>query len=835
LQGEKNQKMTLQQIAQIIAAKLAGKPDVEIAYLLTDSRTLSFPEETLFFALKTAKNDGHHYIEELYQRGVRNFVVGTKNFPSLPDANFLVVENPLVALQALVAVHRAQFSCPVIGITGSNGKTIVKEWLYQLLQADYRITRSPRSYNSQIGVPLSVWEMSPQTELGIFEAGISRVGEMAKLQPIIRPTIGVFTHLGDAHQENFSSMKEKINEKLQLFIHSEAIIYEKDNKLLDIAVQQSGLKAKSFTWGKTAEADVQIIEQKTEAGKTAITYSCPKFVIPRSSFLIPFTDIASIENALSCLTTMLYLGKSSETIAERMATLEPVAMRLEMKEGLNNCLIIDDSYNSDLSSLGIALDFLVEQAAAKQMKRTLILSDILQSGQKAKELYRIIAELILNKGVNKFIGIGEEIYNLQSIIYDYLEGKCEMQFFKTTDDFLNNQLSNNQFNNEAVLLKGARSFHFEDISEKLEAIAHQTTLEVDLTALVHNVDYFRSFLKPETKLMSMVKAYAYGSGDIEVARTLQSAGVQYLAVAVADEGVALRNEGIHIPIVVMNPEIGAFGKIFDYRLEPEIYSFRLLEAFRHEAARRGETSYPVHIKIDTGMNRLGFSPQDVDELISTLKAQQTLAVRSVFSHLVGSDEAQFDSFTQTQVERFTAAAEKFEKAFTHKILKHILNSAGIERFPQYQFDMVRLGIGHYGISAVDNARLEEVCTLKSSILQIRRVPATETVGYCRKGKLQRDSLIGVIPVGYADGYDRHLGNGVGKVLVKGQLAPIVGNVCMDICMIDLTDIPAVKEGDAVILFGKEYSINNIARSLQTIAYEVLTGISRRVKRIYFKE
>jgi alanine racemase len=826
---------SLSQIAQFINAKLFGDKKAEISRLLIDSRAVSFPSESLFVALRSSRNDGHRYIADLYEARVRNFLVSElPDVKRFPEANFLLVDNTLSALQLLATKHRAEFTCPIIGIAGSNGKTIVKEWLYQLLQQDYRITRSPRSYNSQIGVPLSVWELNGQTELGIFEAGISLPGEMEKLQPIISPTIGIFTHLGEAHQENFSSQKEKCTEKLKLFINSEVLIYQKDNKLLDIAVAQSGTRAKLFTWGYSSKADVQVIEQKKENGETKIVCSCPQFSILNFQFSIHFTDDASIENALHCLCLLLYLGIKEELINTRMKALEPVAMRLEVKDGLNDCLVIDDAYNSDFTSLSIALDFLQNQASAKNLKRTLILSDILQSGE--DNLYEKVAELLLQKSVNKLIAIGSAIKNKESKIKNILGEKCESIFFDTTDEFLSSQFSafNSPFSHEAILLKGSRQYRFERISEKIESIVHQTVLEVDLNALAHNVHYFRSKLKPETKLMSMVKAYAYGSGDIEVARSLQHLGCDYLAVAVADEGATLRNEGIHIPIVVMNPEPSALNKIIEYQLEPEIYNFHILEAFRKEAERQGVSNYPVHIKIDSGMHRLGFEPAEVDPLITDLTAQQTLMVRSVFSHLAGADESQFDSFTEQQVTCFLGCYAKFEQAFSYKIMKHILNSAGIERFADYQFDMVRLGIGHYGVSAVENTRLEEVCTLKTTILQIRKVQAGETVGYGRKGKITHDSIIGVIPIGYADGYNRKLSNGVGRVLINGHYAPVIGNICMDLTMIDLTGIPA-NEGDSVILFGKGLSVTEIARILQTIPYEVLTNISRRVKRVYFKE
>ncbi len=817
-------KYSLQQIAKITNAKLIGNGDAQIEWLLTDSRAVSFPEDSLFVAIKTSRNNGHKYIADLYAANVRNFLVS--EVPTgFEDANFLLVDDTLSAMQAFVAAHRENFSCPVIGITGSNGKTIVKEWLYQLLQADYKITRSPRSYNSQIGVPLSVWEMDEQTELGIFEAGISLPGEMQKLSGIISPTIGVFSHLGEAHQENFSSLKEKCIEKLKLFADSEVLIYKKDDKLLDITVAQSKLKAKLFTWGKASTSDVKIVEQTKQQSKTLVTYI---YKGTESTLEIPFVDAASVDNALQCLAILLYLGKDANLIAERIMQLEPVAMRLEVKEGLRNCIIINDSYNSDFGSLAIALDFHASEATAKGMKKTLILSDILQSGQSSDELYKNVSALLENKDIDKLIAIGDEIS-----FHESLFKLPEQYFFLSTDDFFQSPLLD-ELHDEAVLLKGSRKFKFETISEKIEAIAHQTTLEVDLNALINNVNYFRSHLKPETKLMSMVKAYAYGSGDVEVARTLQHHNCDYLAVAVADEGAELRKQGIYIPIAVMNPELGALGKIIEYKLEPEIYSFRMLDAFVKEAKRQGVTNYPVHVKIDTGMNRLGFLPAEVDDLIAAFQDQNQLMMRSVFTHLVGTDDPALDYFTEEQISRYKSSVEKIEKVFSYKIMKHALNSAGVERFPQYQFDMVRLGIGHYGVSAVNHALLEEVCTLKTTILQIKTIPATETVGYSRKGKLTRESVIGAIPIGYADGYDRKLGNGVGKVLVNGHIVPIIGNVCMDVCMIDLTDIPA-KEGDTVTLFGNGLSINEVAGWLDTIPYEVLTGVSRRVKRVYFKE
>lgn len=819
--------MKLTKIARLIGASENKIPTIEINWLLTDSRSLSFPTESLFFAIRTLRNNGHNYILELYQQNLRYFVVSEMQpeYENLPDAVFLVVKDTLLALQTLAATHRASFHIPVIGITGSNGKTVVKEWLYQLLHTDYRITRSPRSYNSQIGVPLSVWAMNENTQLGIFEAGISEMHEMEYLQPIIQPTIGIFTNLGEAHQENFTGLKQKCEEKLQLFKDAEVLIYCSDNKLVEISIAQSGFRGKLFAWGKSDKAQVQVLKlEKTISATQALL----KYGSADISISIPFTDAASIENALQCVVVMLYLGVKADEIAKRILLLESVAMRLEVKDGVRDCLIINDSYNSDLNSLSIALDFLNQQATAKNLSKTLILSDILQTGQTPDELYKTVAELVKNKNVQRIIGIGSEI-GKQADKFDAIN----TVFFEHTEDFLKSA-SLRDFQKEIILLKGSRSFHFEDISEKLELITHETTLEVNLNALVDNLNYFRSKLRHETKMMCMVKAFAYGSGAVEVARTLQHHRCDYLAVAVADEGAELRREGIRIPIVVMNPEKGSFGMIFDNKLEPEIYSFRLLDAFIASAEKLGLTDYPIHVKIDSGMHRLGFEPQDMEQLLARLKGQNQVKVRSVFSHLSGSDDAKFDDFTKQQIATFTACADQLSATFSHHIMRHILNSAGIERFPEYQFDMVRLGIGHYGISSLPEVNLKQVCALKTVILQIKTVKAGETVGYSRKGIVNADKRIAIIPIGYADGFDRKLGNGVGEVLVNGQRAKVIGNVCMDLAMIDVTNLEA-KEGDVVEIFGDNLTVSEVAGWLKTISYEVLTSVSRRVKRVYFQE
>jgi len=819
--------MKLNKIAQLIGANENNIPDQRINWLLTDSRSLSFPAESLFFAIRTARNNGHNYIQELYQQNLRYFVVSEMHpeYAKLTGAVFLKVADTLKALQHLAAEHRASFKIPVIGITGSNGKTVVKEWLYQLLHADYRIVRSPRSYNSQIGVPLSVWGLNENTQLGIFEAGISEMNEMEQLQKIIQPTIGIFTNLGEAHQENFSGLKQKCEEKLKLFIQADTLIYCSDNKLVEICIAQSGFKGKLFSWGKSEKADLQILKVARAADNTILSI---KYKGIETSITVPFTDDASVENGLQCVALMLHLGLGIKEIAKRMIHLEAVAMRLEVKEGVRNCLIINDSYNSDINSLGIALDFLNQQATAKNLSKTLILSDILQSGLAPDELYKTVAGLVKNKNIQRIIGIGTEISKHEAVFQS-----LDKTFYEHTEDFLKSSLVR-ELRNEIILLKGSRKYHFEDISVKLELVTHETTLEVNLNALVDNLNYFRSKLRPETKMMCMVKAFAYGSGAVEVARTLQHNRCDYLAVAVADEGAELRQEGIRIPIIVMNPEKGSFGMIFDNKLEPEIYSFRLLDSFVVAAEKLGLTDYPIHIKIDSGMHRLGFEPQDMEQLLEKLKNQSQVKVRSVFSHLSGSDDAKFDAFTKQQVSVFSACADQLSTVFSHHIMRHILNSAGIERFPEYQFDMVRLGIGHYGISSVPEVNLKQVCALKTVILQIKKVRGGETVGYGRKGIINTDKFIAIIPIGYADGFDRKLGNGVGEVLINGKRAKVIGNVCMDLVLIDVTGIEA-KEGDVVEIFGDHLTVSEVADWLKTIPYEVLTSVSRRVKRVYFQE
>lgn len=822
---------TIEKVATLIGARRYGDADANIGFLLTDSRSLCFPEETLFFALKSDRNDGHKYIPDLYRRGVRNFVV--TDVPDVreadyADANFLRVTDARKALQRLAERHRDEFDIPVVGITGSNGKTIVKEWLYQILSPDCYVTRSPRSYNSQIGVPLSVWLMNEQTQLGIFEAGISQCGEMPALRGIIQPTIAVLTNLGSAHQEGFASMEEKCREKMSLFHDASTIVYNADDAVVRKAVGESGYRGEALCWSardKAAPMFVKSVEKKDSA--TTVTYVYKGG--DENWFSIPFIDDASVEDAIVCAIVALRLGVKPDVLDERMMCLEPVAMRLEVKEGRHGCTLINDSYNSDINSIDIALDFMSRRPDHKGRRRTIILSDIQQSGECPERLYREVGGLCVKRGVEKFIGIGPEI----SANADAVQSPYKF-FFSTVEAFLRSEVFRSM-RDEVVLIKGARQFGFDRITELLVEKVHETVLEVNLNAVVENLNYYRSFMKPETKLVCMIKADAYGAGSVEIAKTLQDHRVDYLAVAVADEGATLRRNGITSNIMIMNPEMSAFKTMFDFDLEPEVYSFRLLDALVRAAEKEGITGWPVHIKLDTGMRRLGFDPErDIDELVARLKRQDAIIPRSVFSHFVGSDSDDFDDFSARQFALFDTASRKLQDAFDHKILRHIDNSAGIEHFQERQLDMCRLGLGLYGINSRNNQIINNVSTLKTTILQLRHVAAGDTVGYSRKGKVERDSVIAAVPIGYADGLNRHLGNRHCHCLVNGQKADYVGNICMDVAMIDVTGIPC-KEGDSVEIFGDHLPVTVLSDVLDTIPYEVLTGISNRVKRVYFQD
>ncbi len=822
---------TIEKVTTLIGARRYGAADAKVGFLLTDSRSLCFPEETLFFALRSKRNDGHNYIPELYRRGVKNFVVSdvpAARVTDYPDANFLKVVDPLGALQRLAERHRDEFSIPIVGITGSNGKTMVKEWLYQLLTADMNVTRSPRSYNSQIGVPLSVWLMNEQTQVGVFEAGISEPGEMLPLRDIIQPTIAVLTNIGSAHQENFGSMEAKCKEKLILFHDADTIVYNADEPVVAKAIAESDYKGEALCWSakdRSAPMFVRSIERKGDATTVTYIYKGGE----EQWYSIPFIDDASVANSVICAIVALRLGVQPGVLDERMMQLEPVAMRLEVKEGRHGCTLINDSYNSDINSLDIALDFMNRRPDHKDRRRTLILSDIFQSGETPQQLYREVGKLARERGVVKFIGIGPVIARHGDVI-----DIAEKHVFESVEDFIASKAFAD-LRDEVILLKGARQFGFDRITELLVQKLHETVLEVNLNAVVDNLNYYRSFMAPDTKLVCMIKADAYGAGSIEIAKTLQDHRVDYLAVAVADEGAMLRGKGITANIMIMNPELSAFKTMFDYDLEPEVYSFRVLDALVKAAEKEGITGYPVHIKLDTGMHRLGFDPEsDMDELIGRLKRQNAIIPRSVFSHFVGSDNDDFDEFSDRQFNLFDAASRRLQAAFDHKILRHIDNSAGIEHFPDRQLDMCRLGIGLYGINSRNNAIINNVSTLKTTILQLRHVKAGDTVGYSRKGTVEHDSLIAAIPIGYADGLDRHLGNRRGYCLVNGRRADYVGNICMDVAMIDVTGIDC-REGDTVEIFGDHLPVTVLSDALDTIPYEVLTGISHRVKRVYYQD
>ena len=900
---------SIEKITTLIGARRIGTADAQIGWLLTDSRSLCFPEETLFFALSSARNDGHKYIPDLYRRGVRNFVVSkspklgddrglnkgmtdASSDPQPPnlgglykDANFLIVPSPLAALQRLAERHRDEFDIPIIGITGSNGKTMVKEWLYQLLLPSQKIVRSPRSYNSQIGVPLSVWLLNEQTEVGIFEAGISQPGEMSALRDIIQPTIGVLTCLGAAHQENFRSMEEKCMEKLELMHDTEAMVYCSDTDIVSRCIRRMQYKGEKIAWSRF-DSNAPFFVKMVECGRRSVEgdylirknlpqdYAPSSFLLPPSSkityiyhgeentYTIPFIDEASIENSITCAAVALHLGLTPAQLADRMPRLEPVAMRLEVKQGQHGCILINDSYNSDINSLDIALDFMGRRgnegtgARGREdtssadsnlvppyprtpvLPKTIVLSDMFQTGTPPEQLYTQVSDLCVKRGIDKFIGIGPELSAQADRIHI-----ANKQFFADVNHFL----ASNAFNDlhdELILLKGSRPFGFDKITEQLEQKVHETILEVNLNAVVENLNYYRSFLKPETKMVCMIKADAHGAGAVEIAKTLQDHRVDYLAVAVADEGVTLRKAGITANIMIMNPEMTAFKTMFDYDLEPEVYSFRLLDALIKAARKEGITGWPVHIKLDTGMHRLGFDPvDDMFKLIDRLKHQNAIIPRSVFSHFVGSDSDDFDAFSARQFELFEQGSQKLQSAFSHKILRHMDNSAGIEHFPERQLDMCRLGLGLYGVDPyvishssflIPHSSLKCVSTLKTTILQLRHVPAGDTVGYSRKGKIERDSVIAAIPIGYADGLNRHLGNRHGYCLVHGQKAEYVGNICMDVAMIDVTDIPC-QEGDQVEIFGEHLPVTVLSDIIDTIPYEVLTAVSNRVKRVYFQD
>ncbi|GET29983.1 bifunctional UDP-N-acetylmuramoyl-tripeptide:D-alanyl-D-alanine ligase/alanine racemase [Prolixibacter sp. SD074] len=822
----------LKEVSEITNGNLNGNNGgVHIRFLSFDSRTVLAGPETLFFALRGNLRDGHQYVRDAYLHGVRAFVV--EEIPAgseFTEAAFIQVPDSLEALQKLATYHRNRFSYPVLGITGSNGKTIVKEWLSELMAPEHKIIRSPRSYNSQIGNPLSVWLMDEQFNLAIFEAGISMPGEMEKLENLLHPEWGVFTHLGQAHLENFRNQRHLVKEKLQLFNHSKHFVYCSDFDELQKAVttkKTEGWSADLFRWSREDEsADLFIGEDKRRKDGSQIDGI---FNGSEMTIFLPFTDDAYVENGIHCWATMLAMGYKPGSFEGRFARLAPVAMRLELKKGQHGAIVIDDSYNSDTGSLLNALDFLRQQAGNSGKRSTVILSDILQSGIPEEQLYGQVAEYLALRKVDRFVGIGPKINRYQELF-----PVGDKAFYNSTEDFLQH-LNGCNFHDEVILLKGARTFRFDLISGMLQEKVHQTVLEINMSALAHNLKIYRQKLKPETQIMAMVKAFSYGTGSTEVARVLQFHRADYLAVAIADEGVALRREGIGLPIVVMNPEEHSFDAMIGNRLEPNIYRLELLKSFEAALHRNAMRNFPIHVKLDTGMKRLGFETEEhLKELVAFVQARDTIYIRSIFSHLAVSDEPVEDSFTDKQFERFEVLGRIVADGFDYKILKHILNSAGIERFPGKQYDMVRLGIGLYGVSSFVQNELQNVATLRTTISQIRTVQAGETIGYGRKGVAKENMQIAVLPIGYADGFNRLLSNGVGKVSVKGTKVPVVGNICMDMCMVDVTGLD-VEEGDRVIVFGEEIPVGEVAEELHTIPYEVLTSVGQRVKRVYFEE
>lgn len=824
-------KYSIREIASIlhIEVESLNLPQATITSLLTDSRSLTYADETLFFAIRTKNNDGHRYIAQLYEKGVRNFVIENSTYipNELSNANFLVVNDTCSALQSIATYHRRRFNIPVIGITGSKGKTTLKERLNLLLKEDYNIVRSPRSFNSQIGVPLSLWEIDDNTTLGIIEAGISQPNEMKSLQNMIRPTIGVWTNLGDEHNDGFISIYQKAEEKAKLLTACEHIIYCADEPLIANCIKPILKVAHGIGWSRTnPDADIYISQIDKNDNTTEIIY---RYDDNTSRIVIPLTKDNDIENILNCLAVMLCLGTTRDIIAERMSKLTPIDTRLNVIEATNNCMIIADSYISDYNSLTPALDFMARRATP-DCTMTVILSDVQHESFTKSELYKLIAQLAKNKNITRFIGIGEEMVENQRFF------DVNAQFFLSTKEFLE-EMTPSDFENEIILVKGAPEYEFKQIIDMLEAKQHQTVLQVNLDAVAHNYNFFRSQLRPGTKTVCMVKASGYGAGSDEIAKTLQDRGASYLAVAAHDEGADLRKAGITMPIMVLNPKVTNYKAMFAYNLEPEVFNLDECREIIKEAEKCGITNYPVHIKIETGMHRLGFLKEQLPELINVLQSQDAIYPASVFSHLSVADDPLQDDYTLKQFNYFDECCNILQSGFKHHIIRHILNTTGIIRFPEYQYDMVRIGIGIYGIATVNDnseAELQPISSLHSVIISIKDLPEGTSIGYGRKGQLLRPSRIATIPIGYADGFSRCFGNGNAKLWINGVLCPTVGNICMDVCMVDVTDTEC-KVGDSVEIFGRHIPVENLAETRGTIPYEILTSISSRVKRVYYRE
>ena len=818
--------LTSADIARITKGTLTGPPDISVSDIFTDSRQVSYAEHAAFVAIRGVNHDGHQFIDSLFRKGIKVFIV--ENLPEALDnyqnASFILTDNAINALQLLAASKREAFKSTVIAVTGSTGKTIVKEWLADLLGRSYPVLRSPKSYNSQVGVPLSVWKLEEKYKYGIFEAGISLPGEMENLRRVINPDIGIITNIGDAHSENFPDNETKTREKLKLFVNASMIIYCGDQPLVaDSILKDRNLRGKKLVdWSFTNQAAKVFVEKKSSGRGTTLLQIT--FNDVNCDFEIPFTDRASIENAVTVAAACLAGGMNIDIIREGLSQLVSVAMRMEMKSGINNCQLIEDYYNSDPGSLGMALEFLRSQS---NRKTTLILSDFVQSGRQEKELYGEVAELVRRTGINKFIGIGKVLMRNSSMFDD------EAKFYYSTDDFVHN-FNSQEFRNEIILLKGARVFELEKIGKLLEQQVHITVLEINLDAISHNLNEFRKFLRPETRIMAMVKAFAYGAGSAEIASLLEYHRVSYLGVAYSDEGVDLRKAGVTMPVMVMSPDLSSSDVIIQHNLEPEIYSFPSLERFTETASKHGLYNYPIHLKIDTGMHRLGFMPEEIDVLVGRLKALSCVKVISVFSHLAASEDPSFDNFTHHQVSLFSSVARKIKEGVGYSFLRHILNTSGIVRFPGYQFDMVRPGIGIYGAGTFEGIHLRQVSRFKTRISQVKAIPAGDPVGYGCADTSDTDRTIAILPVGYADGLDRKIGNRKGNLFIKGVKVPLIGNICMDICMADVTGLNVI-EGEEAEIFGENISINEIARQCETIPYEILTSIPGRVKRIFYRE
>jgi Alr-MurF fusion protein len=811
---------TLQQLAEITKGKLHGNKGQLIGNLETDSRNIILSEQSIFIAIKGSRHDGHLHIAELISRGIRNFMV-ERETPELiqsDQVNYLLIDDCIKGLQQIAAHYRHQLTMPVIAVTGSNGKTVVKEWLAHCLSGKGSVSRSPKSFNSQIGVPLSLWMIQPSSDWAIIEAGISMPGEMEKLESIVSPEFGIITNIGPAHQENFNNLDQKTKEKLILFRNSKTVYYCRDHQLIHQYLSSSENSFSTISWSeKHPESFLYIREKSKSRGITTMTIVCDGRT---DKLAVPFTDDASLENCLHIAAFMLHQGFTHQDLQESLGSLVPVAMRLEQVKGVNNCTLINDSYNSDLYSLRIALDYLAMQK--QHAGHSLILSDIRQSGLSADILNTEVEKMLKAFHFDNLIFVGEELS--KSKIFS-----GSASYFRTTDELIQN-LNGIRFSDQAILIKGAREFGFERIVHALSEKKHTTLLEINLDHLVHNLNYFRGLLKPGTRIMVMVKALSYGSGGSEIANLLQHQKVDYLGVAFTDEGVELRKAGIGLPVMVMAPSEESYDEIIEYNLEPEIYSFSGLQNFSRMVAAKQLPSWPVHIKLDTGMHRLGFLPDDIRRLTDTLLKLNNIRVKALFSHLAVSDNKEEDAFTNGQINLFEEQHKYISGKLGYQPWRHILNSAGIERFPEAHFEMVRLGIGLYGISS-RSADLKPVSTLKTRICQIKKIPSSDTVGYNRRGILDRDSEIAIIPIGYADGLDRKLGNRKGQVVVKNKLVPFIGDICMDLSMIDVTGINA-REGDEVIIFGEEHTIRQLASQVGTIPYEILTNVSSRVKRVY---